>query len=115
MAKNQVFANATHLELPVPAGTKAGDPVLVGSMVGVAVTDRATGETTASVWRDGAWDLTVDGEVTAVGQKLYIAAAGQGTRQTQLTTTAGSDVLYGYALATKTAAAGVIPVALARV
>lgn len=115
MATNQVYANATHIPLPVVAGTKSGDPVLVGSLIGVAITDRETGETEVAVWRDGAYNLTVAGEVTEVGQPVYIAAAGQGTRQTKLTTTAGTDVLFGYALATKTAADGVIPVALARV
>ena len=115
MAKNQVYANATHIPLPVVAGTKSGDPVLVGALVGVAITDREVGETEVAVWRDGAWNLSVAGEVTEVGQEVYIAAAAQGTRTTELTTTSTDAVLFGYALATKTAAAGVIPVALARV
>lgn len=115
MATNQVYAHAQHIPLPVVAGTKSGDPVLVGALVGVAVIDRETGETEATVWRDGAWNLSVTGAVTVVGAPVYIAAAGQGTRQTGLTTTAGTDVLFGYALALKGAAAGVIPVAIAQV
>ena len=115
MATNQVYANAQHIPLPVPTGTKSGDPVLVGSLVGVAIIDRDTVDGQATVWRDGAWNLTVAGAVTVIGAPLYIAAAGQGTRQTKLTVTAGTDVLFGYALATKAAADGVIPVALAQV
>ena len=112
MATNEVFRDADHISLPVVSGTKSGDPVLVGSLVGVAQTDRdASGE--ATVWRKGAYNLTVSGAVTAVGAPVYIADAG--TRQTKVTATAGSDILFGYALATKAAADGVIPVALARV
>jgi predicted RecA/RadA family phage recombinase len=114
MATNQVYANAQHIPLPVPSGTKSGDPVLVGALVGVAIIDREA-DGAATVWRDGAWNLTVTGEVTVIGAPVYIAAAGQGTRQTKLTVTAGSDVLFGYALATKGAADGVIPVAIAQV
>lgn len=114
MATNQVYANAQHIPLPVPAGTKSGDPVLVGDLVGVAVIDiEADGQ--ATVWRDGAYNFSVTGAVTEIGSPVYIAAAGQGTRQTGLTVTAGSDVLFGYALATKAAGASVIPVAIAQV
>ena len=114
MATNEVFRDADHISLPVVSGTKSGDPVLVGSLVGVAQTDRDA-DGIATVWRNGAHNLTVAGAVTAVGAPVYIAAAGNGTRQTKVTTTAGTDILFGYALATKAAADGVIPVAIARV
>ncbi|MFJ2298151.1 capsid cement protein [Oerskovia paurometabola] len=114
MAKNEVFRDADHLTLPVVTGTKSGDPVLVGSIVGVAQTDRDA-DGTATVWRKGGHDFTVTGAITAVGQPVYIAAAATGTRQTGLTATAGTDVLFGYALATKAAGASTITVALARV
>lgn len=114
MALNEVFRYAQRLTLPVVAGTKSGDPVLVGSLPGVAQTDRDT-DGNATVWREGAHRLSVTGAITAVGQPVYIAAAATGTRQTGLTATAGSDVLYGYALATKAAGAAEIPVAIAQV
>ena len=114
MATNEVFRYADHLTLPVVTGTKSSDPVLVGSLPGVAITDRET-DGTATVWRKGAYDFTVTGVITAVGQPVYIAAAATGTRQTGLTATAGSDVLFGYALATKAAGASTITVALAQV
>ena len=115
MAKNQVYSEALHIPLPVPSGTKSGDPVVVGSLVGVAITDRETGETEVAVWRNGAWDLAVDGAVTEVGTPLYIVA--DGTRQTQLVVAepAADGVVFGYALATKSAAVATIPVAVAQV
>lgn len=114
MAKNEVFRHADHLTLPVVSGTKSGDPVLVGSLPGVAITDRDT-DGTATVWRKGAFTFSVTGAIAAVGQPVYIAAAATGTRQTGLTATAGTDVLFGYALATKAAGAADIPVAIAQV
>ena len=41
MATNITFNPGNHQSLPVPAGTKSGDPVRVGGLNGVAVTDRA--------------------------------------------------------------------------
>ena len=41
MAKNIVYKPGDHLSVPVPAGTKSGDPVRVGGLNGVAITDRA--------------------------------------------------------------------------
>lgn len=112
MAKNIVLHDGDKLSLPVPEGTVSGDPVKVGGIIGVAVTNRGEGgnpETHASVWRHGAWDLTVAGAITETGQPVYI------TSSNGLTATEGENALYGYALATKTGAAAVIPVALAKV
>ncbi len=114
MALNEVFRYAQRLTLPVVAGTKSGDPVLVGSLPGVAQTDR-DGDGNATVWREGAHNFTVDGAIAAVGDPVYIAAAATGTRQTGLKAAAGSDVLFGYALATKATGSAVIPVAIAQV
>ena len=43
MATNIVYSPGQALPAPVPSGTKSGDPVRIGSLNGVAVTDRATG------------------------------------------------------------------------
>lgn len=108
MAKNQHLRHAQHVSLPVPSGTKSGDAVLVGSLPGVAITDRQS-DGTATVWRDGSWNLTVDGAVANVGDKVYITSTGV------LNVTVTGNTLYGYALATKAAAAAEIPVAIAQV
>ena len=113
MATNEVYRNADHLPLPVPSGTVSGDPVKVGSLIGVAVTNR-DGNGEATVWRKGAYTFTVDNAVTAVGTPLYVAGDGT-SRITSLTATATGNTLFGYALATKTAAAGPLPVAIAQV
>lgn len=117
MATNEVYRHGTHIPLNVPTGTKSGDPVAASeaqTIPGVAVTDRVTGETTATVWCEGAWRLAVDGEVTETGTKLYIVA--DGTRQTKLTTSdaTGANLLFGYALEQKTAAVAPIDVLIAR-
>ena len=113
MAKNQVLPTGLELALPVPEGTKSGEPVIVGSLVGVAITDRGAignlpGE--ATVWRHRSWELPVDGEVTEPGTPVYIIRA---TRK--LTTTAEGNVLFGYALETKAAAEAPVHVVIAQV
>lgn len=113
MATNEVYRNADHIPLPVPSGTKAGDPVKVGSLIGVAITDRDT-DGQATVWRKGAFTFTVDGAIANVGDPVYVAGDGT-SRITGLTGTATGNTLFGYALATKTAAAGPLPVAIAQV
>lgn len=113
MATNEVYRNADHLTLPVPTGTVSGDPVHVGDLVGVAVTDRDA-DGNATVWLKGAFLLTVSDAITAVGQKVH--AVGDGTtRFTTLTNVATGNTLFGYALATKTAASAAIPVRIAQV
>lgn len=113
MATNEVYRNADHIPLPVPTGTKSGDPVKVGSLIGVAITDRDS-DGRASVWRKGAFTLTVTDAVANVGAPLYVAGDGT-SRITALTTTSTSNTLFGYALATKTGTAGPLPVAIAQV
>ena len=113
MATNELFRDGDTLNLPVPAGTQSGDPVKVGSLVGVAITNRGEGgnpSTHATVRRKGAFHLAVSGAITAIGDPIYFVAA-DGT----LTGTATGNTLYGYALKSKGAGAGNIPVVLARV
>lgn len=93
--KNEAFVPASELSLPVPVGTLAGAPVLIGGLVGVTATKRGDGgnlPTHASVLMDDrAYFLPVDGAVAGVGTKVYIVAADN-----TLTTTAGSNVLFGH-------------------
>lgn len=125
MAKNEVFRYGDHISLPVPTGTISGDPVKVGQLVGVAQVDRATvptgtnpgggnAEGSSSIWRNGAHKLKVDGAVTAIGTPVYFQGDGT-TRNDTLTTTVGTNTLFGYALETKTAAIAPITVVIARV
>lgn len=130
MAQNEVFRDADHLSLPVPAGKKAGDPVRIGGLNGVCETDRANlGVATlnadgtlnpaynygggnpdgqASVWLKGAHVFTVAFAVANVGDPVYILADGSA-----LTGTASGNNLYGYALTTKSAPSGPLTVRIA--
>lgn len=118
--KNEYFSPASELSLPVPVGTVAGDPVVIGSLVGVAACDRGAGgniDTHAAVLMDDrAYLLDVNGAITEVGTKIYIEPDGD------LTVTASTNVLFGYSvcksdgsLATKGAGVGQALVKLAKV
>ena len=106
MATNEVFREGDSLTLPVTASTAAGSPVKVGMLVGVALTD-ADSSDNATVRLKGVYDLEVTGEVTAVGQLIYIS-------DEYALTTASSDAIFGHALETKTADAANIPVRIAQ-
>jgi predicted RecA/RadA family phage recombinase len=134
MSKNLVFAGESPaIALPVPAGTRSGDPVKVGGIVGVAETDRVEtvagvkyGEGSgnpdgyASVAPDGTYSLPVPDAVGAAGTAIYIVAADN-----TLTTTATNNTLFGHTVptvlrgvasgATKGAGAGNVNVRIARV
>ncbi len=58
MALNEVLEYARKMSVPVAVGVVSGDPVLVGSRTGVALTDRdADGYATVDFW--GAYNLSV--------------------------------------------------------
>lgn len=110
--KNLVFNEGDKLSLPVPNNTASGAPVKVGSLIGVTATKEGDGgnpEGYATVWTKGVYDLSVTGAIASAGLPVYITAANA------LTATAGTDTLFGYALESKGAAAGVIRVKLAQV
>ena len=112
MAINEKFCYGDHMSLPVPTGVKPGEPVVIGSLVGVAQTGEGGGGNpagNATVVLTGVFDLTVSDAVASVGLPIYITAARV------LTNVATGNTLFGYALATKAAAAGTIPVKIARV
>ena len=105
MATNVKFAEGNNLSLPVSAGTKSGAPVRVGSLNGVCMTDEGGGGNpagSASVQLEGVFLLTVTGAITNVGDPVYIAAGALNATNT--------NPLFGHALASKGATAGVIPV-----
>lgn len=114
--RNEVFYPndpADKLSLPVPEGTKSGDPVVVGSIIGIAATDRGAGGNpagNASVWTEGVYRLTASTAVAAVGTALYKPG-----NSLKLTTTGTDNALFGYALETKGAGDGDIRVKLAKV
>lgn len=104
MARNQVFADAEYLSLPVtdPAAPVSGDPVVIGQLPGVALTDEGDGGNAAthtSVHHSGAYDLSVKGvaagvnTAVAAGDILYYVVAE--TPKLSKTTT---GVRFGYAL-----------------
>lgn len=104
MSKNLVFAGESPaISLPVPAGTRSGDPVIVGGIIGVCETDRTelvsgvqyggvgNPDGYASVAPDGTYSLKVPEAVSAAGTKIYIVAADN-----SLTTTASGNTLFGH-------------------
>ena len=104
MARNEHFRDADKLSVPVPPGVKSGEPVMIGPLPGVAVTDRDDATGMASVWFCSAWDLPVTGAITAVLQKVYI------TPERSLTATATGNLRWGYALELKGSGVGTVPV-----
>lgn len=100
MAKNKVFDRGTKLSLVCsdPTTPASGNPVLIGQIPAVAVTDeRADG--TTSVDTEGVFDLSVKGvdgsgnSAVAVGDILYYVAA-----DTPKLSKKATGVRYGYAL-----------------
>lgn len=96
MAKNMVFKHAENLYIDVPAGTKSGDPVAVGQLVGVALTD-ADEDGKATIRTKGAFSVPVtaaDGTGPAaveLGDVVYIQAGGTINKDS-------AGVRFGYAL-----------------
>jgi predicted RecA/RadA family phage recombinase len=81
-----------NLTLPAPYTVVSGAPALIGTIVGVASTDAATGEDCSFV-RVGVFNLPkATGQVWTAGAKLYFDAAAK-----NFTTTVGSNVAAGAA------------------
>jgi predicted RecA/RadA family phage recombinase len=103
MATNILFEDGYQLDVVCTAPTtpNSGDPVLVGQLPGVALTDeRANGETTVKF--NGVANLSVQGETNsdagsavAVGDILYYDAA-----ETVKINKDTTGVRFGYALGT---------------
>lgn len=128
MATNEVFRDADHLSLPVPAGTKAGEAVRVGGLNVVTETDRANtqvkpftdnGEKNpdynygggnpdghATCWLKGAHSIAYFFGVKNVGEPIYIKGDKELTWD-------NSNPLYGHALTTKAEGDGTVVIRLA--
>lgn len=128
MSTNEKFRAGNKVSMPVPAGTKAGAPLRIGSLNAVAATDRAKtdvnptnddgtvnatynpggGNVTgnASVWLDGGHEFQV-GFAANPGDPVFIDAANA------LQSTATGNQLYGHAINTKGATAGPLTVRIA--
>ncbi len=91
MALNEVFKLGQYISLPVPTGTRSGDPVRVGVINAVAITNEGGGVGNkagyASVDLSGGHKFILEG--AAVGNAVYITSAGA------LTLTAASNKLFG--------------------
>ena len=116
MAQNRIFKE-TELKnrvRVVPSGTVSGQPLLIGIRPAVAITDRGGAVKTfslggltvggfpndgvglapdeASVAFDGTWEFPVTGATTGTAQDAPVYITGAGA----LTTTVGSNTLFGY-------------------
>ena len=117
MATNEVYYPGDTLPLPVPAGTKSGDPVVVGTIAGVALEDRDA-EGNAPVRVKGVYKLAVTGHdgtanaAIAVGDTVYYTApSGETPAIIDANDTTGAE--FGVALgAIATGAVATIPVVL---
>lgn len=112
MAKNEVLAPGPacrKVSLPMTGTVNSGDPVKVGSLVGVAQTAVETADTdpptsnavgNASVWLDGAWRLPVTVATAAlkIGDPIYCAVSGSNSAVTLFSQSATGRFLFGYAL-----------------
>lgn len=127
MATNEHFRQGDKVSLPVPAGTKAGQPLRIGSLNAVAVTDRANTSVSptnndgtvnstynygggnpdgqASCWLNGCADFVV-GFSANPGDPIYIDSSNA------LQSTASGNSLYGHSLSTKGATSGPLAVRL---
>lgn len=104
---NEVYSPGRRLPIAVPAGVVSGDPVVVGSLIGVAQIDRqADGVTTIDT--AGVYELTITGAITLGAPVYAVVAAGL---VTSLTATAAGNTRFGTALAAQ-GATGKIPVKL---
>jgi len=107
MAKNRRYERVDSFTLPVIAGVVSGGPVIVGMLPGVALTDRDTAGN-AVVALTGAFDVSVTGAIATIGLPVYITSATGA-----LVVAPGAGIqLFGHALQTKGAGAGVITVRL---
>ncbi len=101
--KNEYMRPATELSLPVVAGTKAGDPVRVGAVNGVAATDRAEANApaggnpvgSASVVTDArSYVYEVAGAIAGPFTPVFLTARAGATAP--VLSTAGTGAPWGY-------------------
>lgn len=105
MALNEVYSPGRKFPVAVPAGVVSGDPIVVGSIVGVAQINR-TSDGVVTVDTAGVYELTVTGAITLGAPVYAVVASGL---VTSLTATASGNTRFGTALAAQ-GSTGKIPV-----
>ena len=115
MAANKHFEMGIQLNLAVASGVLSGDPVVVGNLAGVALTDRDSSGN-ATVDFSGVYTLSVKGVndagnvAVAVGDAIYFVSGDT----PKLSKKSGAGILFGYALGAVTSSStGSIDVKLA--
>ena len=134
MAIDIAYEPGRALPAPVPAGTTSGQPLRIGGLNAVAVTDRAKRDVpavdpvtglqnaaynwgggnqhgNASVWFEGVVLVPVTSATApAYGSSIYIITASR-----ELTTTASGNTLWGYAVDLSPTVAGTAYKTLVRI
>jgi predicted RecA/RadA family phage recombinase len=101
MATNRRFAEGAPLSVIVPSPTKSNDPIILGSLGGVALTDYNAVTGKATVAFEGVWDLSVKAvnssgnSAVAAGDEIYYVS---GDTPPLSKKTAGGGVFFGHAL-----------------
>jgi predicted RecA/RadA family phage recombinase len=100
MAKNILVERDDSAQLPVIAGTVSGSPVIVGMLVGIALTDRdANGNASVKFNCRATVTVTAAANIT-IGEPIFITSATYA-----LTDAAGAGKqVFGHALSTSTGA-----------
>ncbi len=97
MATNKILPSADHVEINF-SGAVAGDPVAVGSLTGVALTD-SNSDDEVMIDRTGSYELTVDASddagsnAVSEGDEIYYDSAASPVLNKDST----NGVLFGYA------------------
>lgn len=102
MATNEYFGDGHDILLTVPAYCVSGSAVAVGALVGVCQTTRDATAGTATVRTRGVHKFACADAVASAGLALYVTNAGV------ITTTVGSNTLFGYSVAAKDTAGNVL-------
>jgi len=88
---NEIYSPGRRLPIAVPVGVVSGDPVVVGSIVGVAQISR-TADGVVTIDTAGVYELTVTGAITLGAPVYAVVAAGL---VTSLTATVGTNTRFG--------------------
>jgi Uncharacterized conserved protein (DUF2190) len=107
MADNVIYEATVTVAVPVPSGTVSGDPVVIGGIKGVALTDRDTdGNATvhigpASVARISVLATAGDDDSPIVGSTVSLGDALYKNASSTLVSKDTGGGLLGYALGTR--------------
>lgn len=105
------------IDYTAAAAHSSGDPIVIGSMVGIALTDAAIGDV-ISVALEGVYEIPAATAEITLGAKVYWDADGNPVGGTSgagaATATDTSNTLVGYAIAAKAATVSTVKVKLER-